>query len=431
MGGSAARRPWPGARSPGTCRRRRWPAPPAACRRPRRWIRAAGGRRDAHGGVRIHQPSVAAVHVAHGGQGVGVADRAAAQVGAHGRMIVVEPRQDALEVGGVAHVHGIGQGGEAGVRTQLAGVEVARHHVVAVGGRQEAGHRQPPPGGVHAGGQVAEVAAGHAEQGPPAGAQPHAGEQVVERLRQQAAQADGVGRAQPRRRRQLRIGQRGLHQALAVVEGAGHLQGVDVVAQRGELLLLQAADAARRIEQHHLDTAAAPEGARHGAAGVAGGRDQHHDALSAGIRAERRASSVARNEAPKSLNAQVGPWKSSSRTMPSCSRRRAGANGKASSTRDSAAAAGPTGDGASSSSSNREVAAAATSRNEAPPGRAAISCRRSGGGSGWYSPPPGGSPASSDALNDRRTPRSRVEQTRTSDQLSASTRGPDVPISDT
>ena len=101
-----------------------------------------------------------------------------------------------------------------------------------------------------------------------------------------------------------------------------------------------------------------------------------------GLARSRRSSSVARNEAPKSLNAQVGPWKSSSRTMPSCSRLRAGANGKAASTRHSAAAAGPLGGPASSSSSNRDVAAAATSRNAAPSGRAEISCPRSGAESG-------------------------------------------------
>ena len=73
---------------------------------------------------------------------------------------------------------------------------------------------------------------------------------------------------------------------LAVVEGACHLQRVDVVAQRRELLLLQAADSARGVQQHHVDAATAPEGARHRTAGVAGGRDQHHDTLSVGARAE-------------------------------------------------------------------------------------------------------------------------------------------------
>ena len=226
------------------------------------------------------------MHVAHGGQGVRVAHGATAQMGANGSVIAVPARQDALEVRRIPHVHGVGQGGKAEMGYQFAGVEVARHHVVAVGGRQEAGHRQSPLGGIHAGGQVAEVAAGHAEQGPPAGAKAHAGEEVVERLRQQAAQADGVRRAQACRGHQLRVGQGALHQSLAVVERARHLQGVDVVAERGELLLLQGADAARRIQQHHLDTPASPEGARHGAAGVAGGRDQHHDTLSGGARAE-------------------------------------------------------------------------------------------------------------------------------------------------
>ena len=102
-----------------------------------------------------------------------------------------------------------------------------------------------------------------------------------------------------------------LHQPLAVVERAAHRQAGDVVAPAGELLLLRRRDQPLRKQHHHLDAGPAMERRRDRAARVA--RSGHQDAQRP-RRAARgmRARLAARKRAPKSLNAAVGPWNSSS-----------------------------------------------------------------------------------------------------------------------
>ena len=71
-----------------------------------------------------------------------------------------------------------------------------------------------------------------------------------------------------------------LHQGLAVVEHAVHLDGRDVLAQRGELALLNRADLAFGIQHVDMHALHAQEAVGHGAAGVARGGHQHiHQAL--------------------------------------------------------------------------------------------------------------------------------------------------------
>ena len=61
---------------------------------------------------------------------------------------------------------------------------------------------------------------------------------VVTHLRQQATEADAVGRAQRHLCLQFAVGQRLLDHGLAVIEGTGHAQRQDVVTKAAELVRL-------------------------------------------------------------------------------------------------------------------------------------------------------------------------------------------------
>ena len=67
------------------------------------------------------------------------------------------------------------------------------------------------------------------------------------------ADIDGVGRAQRPLSAQLPVVERRLDHRLAVIEGALDLQGRDVASHRRQLLLLERADPARGVEQHHVN----------------------------------------------------------------------------------------------------------------------------------------------------------------------------------
>ena len=62
-----------------------------------------------------------------------------------------------------------------------------------------------------------------------------------------------------RRRAECRVLECFLHQPLAVVEAAAHLQGMDIPAEGGELLFLQLAHASRGVEDDDVDVRPAVE----------------------------------------------------------------------------------------------------------------------------------------------------------------------------
>ena len=74
-----------------------------------------------------------------------------------------------------------------------------------------------------------------------------------------------------------------LDHGLAIVEGAVDFQGLHVAADRRQLLFLDLADAAFRIEQDHVDAVDVVEALGHGAAGVAAGGDEDGDFLVAEV----------------------------------------------------------------------------------------------------------------------------------------------------
>ena len=77
--------------------------------------------------------------------------------------------------------------------------------------------------------------------------------------------------------RERGIPERLLDDALAVVERAVDRKRPHVLAPARELLRLARRDEALRIEQHDVDPGPAMEGRGHGAARVAGGRDEDRD----------------------------------------------------------------------------------------------------------------------------------------------------------
>lgn len=103
------------------------------------------------------------------------------------------------------------------------------------------------------------------------------GMRVIAHLRQQATQADAVGRTQRHLRLQRGIAQGLLDHCLAVVERAGHAQGLDVVAEAAQLMRLARRHAAIRIQHHYAQARLAMERRSHRSTGIAGSGDQDRE----------------------------------------------------------------------------------------------------------------------------------------------------------
>ena len=185
-------------------------------------------------------------------------------------VLTAQVKQQALQVGGDQDIHGR--------RNRLvevaagdivhAGVDEIGEHVVLVAGADQPAQRQTRLAGVVRGEDVAEVAGRHAEVDPVAhlngalGEQVGIGGEVIDDLRHEAAEIDGVRGGQHAALRvhlfgEIRIGEDLLHAALRVVKVALHGDDVRVAAAGGHhLQALRLGDAAVRIEH-------AAAGARH------------------------------------------------------------------------------------------------------------------------------------------------------------------------
>ena len=234
----------------------------------------AGGQ-PADRAVGIDLVIVERLHLAHRGTGLVVGEGHALDLAAHRFPRVPEQRLHAGEVRRRADVHRVGDGGGAGTRAVVAGLQVGRHHVVEIGGGQELLHRQAELHREQAGGQVAEVARRDDEHRFDAFRQLPGTMEVVETLRDEPREIDRVRRGEIEAFRQFAVEEGGLHQPLAVVEGAVDLQRGNVVAEGGELLFLEPGDLALRIEDDHPRPRHPVEGGGDRAAGVAGSGDQH------------------------------------------------------------------------------------------------------------------------------------------------------------
>ena len=146
--------------------------------------------------------------------------------------------------------------------------EKAGELVVGIDRRDDFFHRQthlPRHDRAHG---VAEIAAGNGKNRRLAGfGDARRGVKIIDALRQQPADVDGVGGRQ-RNGPERRIGKGAFHQRLAIVERAVYGDRADVVPQRGHLLPLAVADLGDGEQHQHADPVHAVKRAGHGRAGI-------------------------------------------------------------------------------------------------------------------------------------------------------------------
>jgi hypothetical protein len=186
--------------------------------------------------------------------------------------------EEAREIVGITDVHGIGVCGDGGTRSVIPGEKVLRDDIVGVGCGDETGYGQAHALGEDAGGKIAEIAAGDSDDERNRGYRQLAiSGDVVEHLREQAADVDGVRGGKEGTLIEGFVGEGLLDEALAVVESAGYFEGGNVLAQCGELFFLCLADAFQRIENDNADSRNAEKSVGHGASRVSGGGDENSE----------------------------------------------------------------------------------------------------------------------------------------------------------
>ena len=188
----------------------------------------------------------------------------------------VEVGHEALEIAGDLDVHAGAQGAPHGALGVDPGREEPGQDVVLVGRDHEPLDRQAHPVRDVAGIGVAEIAGGD-DEGERARrcAEGERGVDVIGRLRGDARPVDRVDGREPRFRTEGAVGERRLHQRLAIVEGADDGGVVHVGrARRRHLAALDLGDAARRVQDHHGDPVQAAERLDGRGAGVARGRGE-------------------------------------------------------------------------------------------------------------------------------------------------------------
>ena len=195
--------------------------------------------------------------------------------------------QDACEVRRVAHVHGVGQRLYGGTRLVLARLQVFIEDVVGIVGSNESLDGQSHLVSEQCRADVAEVSAGYTHHQLVCQSQCfHAGIgiEVVESLRQKTCHVDAVGRCELHVLVQFLVHECRLDQRLTVVKDAVYLDGCDILAQRGELTLLDGADLALRIEHIDVDTLHAQESVGNSTSRVTAGSHQHVDKVTSRTR---------------------------------------------------------------------------------------------------------------------------------------------------
>ena len=231
---------------------------------------------DADSGVGVRNITVAIPDGVHFLQGFRVRDAVSPNLLANIMDAVATEIEEARKIVGIADVHGVRVGGYGGNRTIFAAEQILRDDIVGVGSGDETSHRQTDALGEDPGGEVAEIAAGHSDDQRDGGHGKLAvGGDVIEHLREQATDIDGIRGSEEGALIELLVGESLLDEALAIVKGAGNFEGGDIVAERGELFFLGFADALRRIEDHDPNAGNAKKAVCDGTAGVAGSSDEN------------------------------------------------------------------------------------------------------------------------------------------------------------
>ena len=245
--------------------------------------------------MRVDEPARALLDGADGLQAVGVRRRPGheAEVLSQARELIAQiesagglqlrpalreglrPQQgpdEALQVRGLRDVHrraGGSQGVSCRARSVDARGEELLEDVVLVGGQDETADRHPHGPGQEAGVDVAEVARGDAHVEVVAGScpllhrvgDPQPGPHVVDGLRGDPADVDGVDGTQVVGRLEVSVIAQGLDQCLAVVEDTAHRDVVDIGVLEGvHLRPLHRAHATGRREHEDADAFLSSEG---------------------------------------------------------------------------------------------------------------------------------------------------------------------------
>jgi hypothetical protein len=231
---------------------------------------------DADGGVGVGDVAVAIPNGVHFVQGFSVGGAVTPDFLADVLDAVATEVEEAWEIVGIADVHGVGIGSDGRARLVLAGEEIARDDVVGVGGGDEAGYGNADTFRENARGEITEIAAGDGDH------ERHRGNRqlairghVIEHLRKQAADVDGVCGREEGTLVELLVGESLLDEALAIVEGARDFEGGNVLTESGELLFLRFANAFGRIENDDADSGDSEESVGDGAAGITRGGDEN------------------------------------------------------------------------------------------------------------------------------------------------------------
>src|ERR1700722_10071723 len=105
------------------------------------------------------------IEVTDGGDGLFIRNAHAADGGFQGGELLVEYFEDADEVAGISDVHGVGERGPGGAGFVLAGLQVDGNGIIGVAGGDKVFNGQTGAPGHEPGADIAEVAAGDADDG--------------------------------------------------------------------------------------------------------------------------------------------------------------------------------------------------------------------------------------------------------------------------
>jgi hypothetical protein len=177
---------------------------------------------------------------------------------------------------GIADVHGVGISGNGRAGFIFAGHEVLRDNIISVGGSDKARNGNAYAFSEDACGEIPEIATGNGnDKRDRSDGQLAVGRDMIEHLRKQTGNVDGVGGGEEGAVVELLVGEGLLNQTLAIVEGTGNFERGDVLAECGELLLLSFADALRGIQNNDTNVRHPEKSVSHCAAGVAGSGDEN------------------------------------------------------------------------------------------------------------------------------------------------------------
>ncbi len=160
----------------------------------------------------------------------------------------------------------------------FAAAQIFGNNIVGIGGGDETRDGQAHALGEESGGEIAEISAGDGDDQRNRGYGKLAvSGYVVEHLRQEAADVDGVGGCEKDTLIEWFVREGLLHEPLTIVEGAGNFERGDVFTEGGELFFLGFADAFGRIKDHDANAGHAEKSMSDGATCVSGSGDQHSE----------------------------------------------------------------------------------------------------------------------------------------------------------